>query len=83
MKTVRYSRAALKSLKAMPRKDAQAMMSKIADVAANPHAPRGFLKPLTGRTGFRLRQGDWRAVLVIDGDDLVVEAVANRREVYR
>ena len=80
---VGYSRQALKGLRAMPRKDAKALIAKIAAVAADPKAPHLALKPLTGRPGYRLRQGDWRAVLLLDGNNLVVEAVAHRREVYR
>ena len=67
----------------MPQAQAQRLRSKIAAVAANPTGRHSFARPLTGRPGGRIRQGDWRAVYVIDADELVVRQVAHRREIYR
>jgi mRNA-degrading endonuclease RelE of RelBE toxin-antitoxin system len=41
-------------------------------------------KPLRGKLKgcFRLRCGDWRIVFRPTGDDLVVTAIENRRDVY-
>jgi mRNA-degrading endonuclease RelE of RelBE toxin-antitoxin system len=32
---------------------------------------------------WRPRKGDWRAIVVIEGADVVVTPVGNRREIYR
>jgi len=31
---------------------------------------------------FRIRTGDWRVVFRIDGDEVLVERIAHRRDVY-
>jgi mRNA-degrading endonuclease RelE of RelBE toxin-antitoxin system len=31
---------------------------------------------------FRVRQGDWRAVFRIDADDVIVDVIGHRKEVY-
>jgi hypothetical protein len=43
-----------------------------------------FFTEMVGEPGvWRLRKGDWRATFVIDGADVVVTRVGNRREIYR
>ena len=44
---------------------------------------QGDIKRLKGRAGSRLRVGEWRIIFDIEGNQLVVVAVAHRREVYR
>ena len=69
----------------MPRNTAELIRSKIDGVAADPHAPNGNVKALTGRDGYRLRVGDWR--VIYDLDDglrvLAVEDVGPRGGAYR
>jgi mRNA interferase RelE/StbE len=43
---------------------------------------RGDVKRLKGRTGARLRVGDWRIVFYVERNTIVVVAVGHRREVY-
>ncbi|MGB9024747.1 MAG: hypothetical protein WCC40_02110 [Rhodomicrobium sp.] len=40
---------------------------------------------MSGRKGFRIRQGDWRAIynLNFDADKMTVEKIAKRDEVYK
>jgi len=60
-------KAALKALRAMQSKVATAMLARLEAVAAAPLANHANVKPLTGqKDAFRLRQGDWRAVYIID-----------------
>lgn len=43
---------------------------------------RGDVKRLKGRGGARLRVGDWRVIFYTEGDNLIVAAVGNRRDIY-
>jgi mRNA-degrading endonuclease RelE of RelBE toxin-antitoxin system len=70
----------------MPRRDATALMHKLGEFAADPFADHGWALPLAGHPDrARLRQGDWRAVVLIvrAEDAVVVERVERRRGVYR
>lgn len=42
------------------------------------------VKPLRGELAghFRLRVGDWRIVFRVEGQDVVVVGVANRKDIY-
>jgi len=79
-----YSPAAIRALRSMPGRDAAALVRKLERVAAAPFATYPWAKPLKGG-GYRVRQGDWRAVYNIDRetDTLRVDLIGNRREVYR
>jgi mRNA-degrading endonuclease RelE of RelBE toxin-antitoxin system len=60
-------KAALKALRAMQPKVATVMLARLEAIAANPVASHANVKPLTGqKNAFRLRQGDWRAVYIVD-----------------
>lgn len=43
---------------------------------------KGDVKQLKGRSGARLRIGDWRVLFVDDGETVTVTAVGHRRDVY-
>jgi mRNA-degrading endonuclease RelE of RelBE toxin-antitoxin system len=77
--------AAVKALTRMPSKDAQALLDKLKRVAADPTGSHPFAKRLAGSLGYRIRQGDWRAVYRLDRaeNEMVVERIAKRDEVYR
>jgi mRNA interferase RelE/StbE len=40
------------------------------------------VRPLVGRSGFRLRVGDWRAIYRVEGDAIEVVVIAPRGDVY-
>jgi len=43
-----------------------------------------FVTKMIGEPGvWRLRKGDWRAIFVIVGANVMVTWVGNRREIYR
>jgi mRNA interferase RelE/StbE len=80
------SSAAAKAMASMPRRDRQALLARARTFAAEPFARHSAAAPLKGRSDIvRLRYGDWRAICRIDRDGQVVimDAVAHRREVYR
>lgn len=79
---VKLSRAALKGLHRMPKKQARRMVGTLKGL--KPGALHPDVKRLRGSSGvFRLREGDWRALFTWDGGDLLVSRIAHRKEVYR
>jgi len=79
------SRGAQNGLYGMSRRDRQRMLTKLEAFAAEPFAPHPWATRLQGEDRVRIRQGDWRGVLLIvrEQDAVVLERVAHRREVYR
>lgn len=80
MKTVTYTRTAIKALKKIPAKDSKAIMKKMASHAAGGSED---VKQLQGSDLFRLRHGNWRAIFSQDGTVLAVLDVRKRDEAYR
>jgi mRNA interferase RelE/StbE len=80
MKTVTYTRTAIKDLKKMPRRDRDGIMGKTDNYAAGGTEDE---KALKGARLFRLRRGDWRAIFSQDGTVIAVIKVAKRGEGYR
>ena len=77
--------SAVKELASLPQKDAQALLAKLQQVAADPNGQFPWAKRLTNHPGFRARHGDWRAISRLDHstDDMIVDKIAKRDEVYR
>jgi len=75
---------ALKQLEAVPRDIAGRLRGRLERIAEDPFAPQPGVKPLSGETGgYRVRQGDWRAVYFVEDGDVIVARVGHRRRVYR
>ena len=85
MFSIEYSKAARKTLIAMPRNTARQIMEKIEALAADPMAPNNNVKKLTNHPGYRLRVGDWRVVYTIHEQALLIAVVriAPRGDVYQ
>ena len=76
--------AVLKQMKAAPKADQARIIDALEQVADNLTIRMPFVTEMVGQPGvWRLRKGDWRAIFVIDGADVVVTRVGNRREIYR
>ena len=82
MKTVRFTKAAVKALRSMPKQHADLVRVKIDQFAENPESLANNVKRLRGRPGFRLRVGDYRVIFTEDGTILDVVAIGHRRDVY-
>jgi mRNA interferase RelE/StbE len=69
----------------MPCNIAETIQKKIVSLAADPHAPINNAKRLQGRTGYRLRVGDWRVIYELTPADkrLLVLDVKPRRGAYQ
>ena len=83
MKTITYSKDALKTLRRAPANVSALIVSKIEQFAADRAALGNNLKPLKGRPGeFRLRVGDWRVIMTEDGEVIAVIKIGPRGSVY-
>lgn len=72
--------------KQMPPSDATALLRKLGEFAAEPSAKHRWALPLVGEPNrARIRQGDWRAVVLIvrAENKVVVARIERRSEVYR
>lgn len=82
MKQISYTRAALRALQRMPANTAALIRAKIAAYAEDPASQANNVKPLKGRTGIRLRVGDWRVIMDDQGNVLAVLEIGPRGGVY-
>jgi mRNA interferase RelE/StbE len=82
---IAYPTQAAKTLLKMPRDVARRIREKIEQVAEDPFASIPNAKKLQGRSGYRLRIGDWRVIYEINADEIVIIVlkIAPRGEVYR
>lgn len=80
--TVVLTKTAQKQLDKLPDKVADTLLDAIEELGRNPR-PDGS-KKLKGRSGYRIRKGDYRIIYDVDDDILTVEviAVGHRRQVY-
>jgi mRNA interferase RelE/StbE len=82
---LRISAAAAKELDALPRaKDRRAVVSRILALAKEPRPP-GCVKLSALEDLYRVRQGPYRIVYLLEDDRLmvIVIRVADRKEAYR
>ncbi len=79
------SRAATKALTKIPLKERSGLLEKLQQVADDPMGHHPWAKRLTDQPGFRLRQGDWRALYRLDHDtkEMIVDDILNRAEAYK
>ena len=85
MKSITYSKSAIKTLKRLPTKVSARIVEKIGSYAADPAGLANNVKKLQGRDGYRLRVGDWR--VLFDESDTVLDvldvlAIGARSEIY-
>ena len=77
------SRHVLKSLENIPEPDYIRIKKVVYSLAENPR-PSGY-KKLNGRSGYRIRQGDYRIIYEINDKILTVSVIeiGNRKDIYR
>ena len=80
-----FTKQANRALRKMPRNTARLIREKLDQLAQDPHARNPNLTKLQGRSGYRLRIGDWRVIYELEDDRLVILVlkVAPRGGVYR
>jgi mRNA interferase RelE/StbE len=67
----------------MPRNAAETIEKKIAALAVDPYAPNNNATRLQGRSGYRLRIGDWRVLYELDEKGLLVLDIKPRGGAYQ
>lgn len=83
MKTITFSRDALKTLRRIPPNTAATIRSKIGGYAENPASLANNVKPLRGFPNrYRLRVGDWRVIFREDGTVIAILRIAPRGSAY-
>ena len=65
-----------------PRQSA-AIRAAIRAIADNPQAPNADVSRLHGLNALRVRVGDWRVIIRIEGDVLYVTRIRPRGDVYK
>ncbi len=80
---VEYSRSSLRALRKMPRNVAETIEKKIAALASDPYTPNNNATRLQGRSGYRLRVGDWRVLYELDEKQLLVLDIKPRGGAYQ
>jgi mRNA interferase RelE/StbE len=82
VKSIAYSKSALKVLGRMPAKLAKRITSKIEQYAADPRSQANNVKALVGSAYIRLRVGDWRVIMDDQGTVLAVLEIGPRGDIY-
>ena len=78
-----YRPVALAGLRALPKVDAQRLRDALEQVMQSHPRRMPYVTEMVGRPGFwRWRKGNWRAIYRIDGDDMLVETVGKRGDIY-
>ena len=75
-------RSADKEITRLPQATREAVVRRSRALGEEPRPPGS--QKLSGRDGYRIRQGDYRVVYVIEPPDVVlVVKIGHRRDVYR
>jgi len=84
MKEIQYTRRAQRALTRMPQAIAERIIASIENIAAD-NTEGLDIKPLTGREGYRLRVGRYRAIYDYRDNELIVRVlnVGPRGDVYK
>ncbi len=79
---IRITKTAQKQLDKLPIPIADTLIAAILDLAKDPRPPG--CKKLKGRTGYRIRQGDYRIIYDIHDKVLTIEiiAIGHRKDIY-
>jgi mRNA interferase RelE/StbE len=74
----------VKELASMPGDEWQRLRERLEVIARDPHGRHANVERMQGQDGYRVRQGNWRAIYTINAQgDVEVIRVGHRREVYR
>lgn len=82
---ITIQRQGAKTLRKMPRPQAERILSALDKLAENPDRPDIDVSPLVGRPGFRLRIGTLRIIFKRDDNARLIDViqVASRGQIYK
>ena len=80
---MRFKRSAENELRRLPKADLRRILKRIERLQAEPRPPG--CEKLFGESIFRVRQGDYRILYLVDDGHRIIEIykIGHRREVYR
>ena len=80
---LRFKPSVAKDLRGVPKTEVRRLLKRIEALGNDPRPASS--EKLTGRDGYRIRQGVYRIVYSVDDAAVVIEVikVGHRREVYR
>lgn len=83
MVKIYWTEDAIKDLERLDKPVEQRVLKKISWLSNN--FERITPEPLSGefKGTFKLRIGDWRVVYTVEGQTLVIQFIAHRREIYK
>ena len=81
MHNVSLAKSAKEELRGIPDPFNRQIASKLLSLRDNPF-PQG-VKKLRGEDAYRIRSGDFRILYTVNGNNVVVYAIANRKDVYK
>ena len=81
---VDFDRCVSKQLESIPAETTQKILVKIKSLEKDPY-PRGYKKISGSQNMFRLRQGQYRIIYLVDTEQKIISivSVAHRRDAYR
>ena len=79
---VTYTKTALKQLSGIARKQAQLILAKVDQYAADPASLANQVKKLKGANMLRLRVGSYRVIFTEDGLVVMVLKIGHRSGIY-
>jgi mRNA interferase RelE/StbE len=82
-RTIVFAPEAAREFDALGSTAPQRVEKALDQLASEPLALRNQIKRLKGDSAMRLRVGDWRIIFDVHFGQIVVLAIAHRREVYR
>jgi len=83
VKSVAYSKSALKILSRMPKNLSKRIIGKVEQYATDPQSQANNVKALAGSSYIRLRVGDWRVIMDEQGNVLDVLEIGSRGGIYK
>ncbi len=80
--TILWNRIAQDSIKKLERNISERIIEKLDSVKENPHQ---FLETLTGTKFYKIRVGDYRAIVDVDHSNqkILVRLVDHRKRIYK
>jgi len=82
MEKTRYTKQAVKGLAKIPKHHAKKMHQALVEIG-NGKVEGKNIKPFQGRDGYRLRQGDYRAIYQAAENGIIVLRVGPRGDIYK